>query len=386
MDNVVNSPGFKEYDSFADFSREQGSAFRTSFLGFDKEDVISYIDRLVRDITDQKNSLEAAHINMTEQNRDLIERINRYEQDVYLIRQQLEDEKQYNENAREREELFRKAIGVLQEKVEYLQNNSSQGLELAFNEQMQKANSIIVRLREELLAKDVGIGKMTEEISKRNKILMDQDKLLSMKEQQLIYYVRNLEELKVKYSEQSQTVNTMSEEIGSLQQQLSVLENRLIETTRVTTGNSLYHNVTQPPSPPSYPQLNQRDYLNYSYAGTNSNPQIDDRRAGYGTQFRESASAEEILARLAADPIRPRHNYESPQQPQAPVAYAPQYDNVTYTSPAGTPNRNMGEVNDMNRYSNINPTDPMNTANPVHTINDDYYRNLTDPANYVRPR
>ena len=239
MEQVNNDPHLKEYETFSEFSKEQGSAFKTTMFGFDKEDVISYIDRLVRDVTDQKNSLEEAHIRLTDQNRDLVDRINKYEQHISLLRKQLDDEKQFNENAREREELFKKAVGVLQEKVTYLQGNTTnKELEESFNTQMQKANDIVMRLREELLTKDNSIRKMNDEIGRRNEILLNQDKLMSMKDKQIEYYTINQEKLKQKINEQTDITDRMSEQITSMKDRISSLESKLRDATIEIASNN----------------------------------------------------------------------------------------------------------------------------------------------------
>ena len=287
MEQVNSNPNIQEYETFSEFTREQGSAFKTSIFGFDKEDVISYIDRLIRDITNQKNSLEEAHIRLTDQNRDLVERINRYEQHIFVIRRELEDEKQYNDNAREREELFRKAVGVLQEKVAYLQENNSANnvkeLEESFRNQMQRANDIIVRLRQELLGKDDSINRMTEEITRRNDIILNQDRMLSAKDKQVEYYMISLENMKQRFNEQAEVSERLKDQINAMKAQVSSLENRLQETAKEVAGQKASRSVTMrdsdlyraPAGAYDYSSSNRMNSSDYRYTTTNQAMPVD---------------------------------------------------------------------------------------------------------------
>lgn len=320
MEQENSNPNLQEYDTFSEFSREQGSAFKTSFLGFDKDDVISYIDRLVRDVTDQKNSLEDAHIRLTEQNRSLVDRINRYEQEMYTAKQELEDERQYNVNAREREELFKKAVGVLQEKVAYLQENSSTGQESNYKVQIEKANDIIVRLREELLSKDRSISKISDEVSRRNEILIDQDRLLTMKDKQLDYYTKSLESMKQKLYEQTLIANRMNEQINVMQTKISQLESRLLEASKQQLvenkrANSPYD--VNPFTPGTYMPDNMIDTLNYRYYNQQQ-PREAERNQYTPNKQSNTDISDELLERLSSEYRRsqyPENNY-----PQPPIA------------------------------------------------------------------
>ena len=340
MEQAKENSYIQEYETFSEFSREQGSAFRTSIFGFDKEDVISYIDRLVKDVTDQKNSLEEAHIRLTEQNRDLVERINRYEQQIFVVRQELDDEKKYNDNAREREELFRKAVGVLQEKVAYLQDNtSSKELEESFKTQMQKANDIVVRLRKELLGKDESLGKMNNEISRRNEILLNQDKLLLMKDKHIEEFTVELENAKQKINEQTSINERLNEQISSMKNQISDLENRLRDISR---ENSKYSNYRDN-------QINVTDY------GYQNNQQNRQNELNESSRYRQPQN-NDMYGKQYSDDYR----YMEPEF---------QYTNNNY------PNYNSS-YNDIPRYSDSNPDNRYYNEPKSKTL-DDYIAELS---------
>ena len=245
MEQLNMDPGYHEYDNYPEISRDQGSAFRTKIFGFDKDDVLSYIDKLVQDVAEQKQSFEDAHYRLSEQNRDLSERVSRYEKQMYAIRQELDDEKQYNQNAREREDLFRKAVNVLQEKVAFLQSNSqNQDKDLGSEGATSRRDEIVQRLREELYRKDESISKMDAEIARRDDIILSQDKMLSLKDNQLEYYMRALDDTNQKLAMQTEKATRMSDQVISLKKQIVSLETRLEEESnsfKITkTRNSPY--------------------------------------------------------------------------------------------------------------------------------------------------
>ena len=91
--NNANQPEFSPFGAAEPLARGQSNSFKTSILGFDKEDVLSYIDRLVSDIADQRSNLEISLNRLTDQNRDLIERVNRYEQRIHALQNELDDER-----------------------------------------------------------------------------------------------------------------------------------------------------------------------------------------------------------------------------------------------------------------------------------------------------
>jgi len=372
------NPRINEYEMPDDFAREQSSAFKTSFLGFDKDDVISYIDKLVRDVSEQKDSIEASLTRLTGQNRDLIERINRYEHEIHTVKIQLDDEKQYNANAYEREELFKRAVAILQEKVAFLQNNTvspTGGIDVSFEEQTQRANEIVLKLREELLRKDESISKMSEELSRRNDIILNQDKILSAKDSQINAHVRALEEAKRQISARIAEVQRMSEQVAMLTSRVSLLEekrgealNELNEARNRIRAAFAHHqndraeiermrlrqkedwNTLEQIRAQQLAERNERD--KYKAQLRNQTEQISELKARLIAE--KDQAAREMYAREAMLSENKRRTYESEAETRDRYAryrrqpvYTSAYDD--YMEPQAAPRESYDAANSLNR-------------------------------------
>jgi len=219
-----------EYSSIGGISSHRTNSFKTSLFGFDKGDVISYIDKLVQDISNQKNNIDVTLNRMTEQNSELIERINRYEKQISVIQAELEDEKLYNNNAREREELFKKAVAILQEKVAFLQNNTVAPMGEADSDlesRTKRANEIVIKLREDLLRKDENIGKLGAAISRRNDVILDQDRMIAQRDRIISERTAEINSLAERLNRRTRDLEIAQDRIVTLQNRVGNLENHI---------------------------------------------------------------------------------------------------------------------------------------------------------------
>ena len=218
------------FDGIGGIASHRTNSFKTSLFGFDKDDVISYIDKLVKDISDQKNNIDVTLNRMTEQNSELIERINRYEKQISVIQNELEDEKLYNNNAREREELFKKAVAILQEKVAFLQNNTVAPMgemDSDLESRTKRANEIVIRLREDLLRKDENIGKLGAAISRRNDVILDQDRMIVQRDRIISERTAELNSLAERLNRRTRDLEIAQDRIATLQNRIGNLEKHI---------------------------------------------------------------------------------------------------------------------------------------------------------------